>query len=258
MNINFEIRGDPAGKTIIFLHGWGGSINSWLVGYDTDTKTEKGLGFGAKLADLGYNCIFIDIPGFGKSDIPNKVWSIEDYTNNLIIFLETNFDVQNKNPILIGHSFGGCLSLLIASRVKWVSKICIFSGAAIPPKIHQKIKNKLIKIIAKTFKYFIPNKIRSLILRGLNAHDHLKADGIMKEILANVLKRDLRKILSKIENKTLLFWGENDRYTPLWQGKKIDKLMPNSELIIYKDGRHGTHRTHIEQSINKFLEWEKI
>ena len=56
--------------------------------------------------------IIIDLPGFGESPEPDSIWTLYDYAkaiNELLTGINVN------NPILIGHSFGGKISLLYAS-----------------------------------------------------------------------------------------------------------------------------------------------
>ena len=64
LNINYKIIGD--GDLVVLLHGWGQNIEMMqpLVG---GLKNKKVL--------------IIDLPGFGLSDEPKTVWSIEDYAD---------------------------------------------------------------------------------------------------------------------------------------------------------------------------------
>ena len=63
MNLYYEIEGE--GKDILFLHGWGSSVDA----------------FRRMIMPLKsrFRCILIDLPGFGKSDLPKEPLSIDDY-----------------------------------------------------------------------------------------------------------------------------------------------------------------------------------
>ena len=71
--------------------------------------------------------------------------------------------------------------------------------------------------------------------------DYLETSGIMREIYQKIIREDQSANLPKISIPTLIVWGDRDRQTPLRQGKKIAKLIPNSQLKIISGGPHGLH-----------------
>ena len=70
LNLNYIQYGK--GKDVVLLHGWGQNI----------AMMEP---LGNKLS----NCrvTILDFPGFGKSEEPEEIWSVEDYSNFLHKFL---------------------------------------------------------------------------------------------------------------------------------------------------------------------------
>jgi pimeloyl-ACP methyl ester carboxylesterase len=42
----------------------------------------------------------------------------------------------------------------------------------------------------------------------------------------------------QIKVPTLLIWGEKDTVTPLWQGQKLNALIPGSQLLTLSDIGH--------------------
>ena len=51
---------------ILLVHGWGGSAES--------------LSPLAKILSTSNKVILVDLPGFGKSDLPDINWGVEEYT----------------------------------------------------------------------------------------------------------------------------------------------------------------------------------
>jgi len=49
---------------------------------------------------------------------------------------------------------------------------------------------------------------------------------------------DLSTFFSKIKNQVLIIWGEDDKITPLDDGKLMNKLIPKSKLIIFEKAGH--------------------
>ena len=97
ININYKRYGDIKGDTLVLLHGWGQNI---------EMMEPIGGNF------LENDVIIFDLPGFGKSEEPKTVWTIKDYAECIHECLNK---LNVKNPIMIGHSFGGKITLMYAS-----------------------------------------------------------------------------------------------------------------------------------------------
>ena len=108
INLNYERYGNIKGESIVLLHGWGQNIEMMKPIGDNFQKD--------------FDIIIFDLPGFGKSDEPSSVWSCYDYVELIHDALE---ELKVKNPIIIGHSFGGKLGLIYSSRYS-VNKLDIF------------------------------------------------------------------------------------------------------------------------------------
>mgnify|MGYP002512615904 CR=1 FL=1 len=107
ININYEVSG--VGAPLIFLHGWG-----------LDLHTFDNL---AKELSEDYSVYQIDLPGFGESDISNP-YTIEEYANYINEFC---LSLAIINPIIVGHSFGGRVAMMYASRYD-VDKLIFFAA----------------------------------------------------------------------------------------------------------------------------------
>jgi pimeloyl-ACP methyl ester carboxylesterase len=83
--------------TLLFLHGW--CING------TYWKNQ------AEYFAKNYNVCAIDLPGFGKSKAERTNWTIEEYANDVIAFINT---MNLKNVVIIGHSMAGEIMLQTA------------------------------------------------------------------------------------------------------------------------------------------------
>jgi 3-oxoadipate enol-lactonase len=108
-----EIGG--AGPAIVFVHGLGGTSNSFqmLLG---------ALG--------GFRCVRPDLPGSGRSPRPFQALTME-------LFVATIWDVVQKvggGPThLVGHSLGTLVCLLLAAQQpEWVKSLTLFGPIAEP------------------------------------------------------------------------------------------------------------------------------
>lgn len=212
------------GQNLILLHGWGQSVESFWPIVD-QLRSD-------------FTIYLLDLPGFGRSKLPQKPWYVADYAKLVACFIKR----QNlKAPILLGHSLGGRIAIRVAvSNSNLVDKLVLVSSAGIKPK--QDGLKFIAYFTAKIIRLFIPTwfnlkkKARYLLYKRLES-DYLEA-GEMSQTLTNILDEDLTSTLPKIKNKTLLIWGEEDKAVPVSFGKKMYQLIPNSQLEVYESVGH--------------------
>lgn len=241
--LSFEEKSQE--KTLIMLHGWGGSTESFRSLGEKIFSQEK------------MNVIIPDLPGFGKSETPDN-WDTHEYE----IWLEDLIQTLPKSQefFFYGHSFG-CRVILryLAKHPEYKNKAILTGAAGIkfPPSFRQRVTTILKNFLGKS-KNFFPEKFKHLILKKIfRANDWAACPETLKSTFQNVLaEEDLRKEAEKIRTQILLIWGKNDTYTPLKAGYIYKKILRNSELIVLKNGRHGIHYTHekeILRHIHTFL-----
>ena len=226
--VNYEFF--LGGKSLlVFLHGWG-----------TDISLMKPF---AKNFMGNYSYLFIDFPPFGNSKEPLYAWNLTDYTNLTNEIIE-NVAIQNNfNEInLFGHSFGGRVAIKIASSNKFsnLKKLILLASAGIKPKFNFKtwFKIKLYKFYRKT------NNKKAKIM---GSADYKTLSPIMKQTFKNIIEENLAKNCKKITCKTLLIWGSKDTQTPLYMGKKLNKLISGSKLYVVKGANHFAYLNNFKQ-----------
>ena len=74
-------------KTLVFLHGWGVDSKLWF----------KVL---PELIKKNYSLYFLDLPGFGQSQIPNTTYDVDDYKKIVYGFVK-KLGLKNINLIKI-------------------------------------------------------------------------------------------------------------------------------------------------------------
>jgi len=218
---NYIQYGKDKGKNIIFLHGWGQNIEMMKPLADNFFKD--------------YKVTILDFPGFGKSQEPEYDWNLSDYCEFLEEFINK---LKIKNPILVGHSFGGRVALKYSSFHN-VKKIVLFGAPCFVKNKDKDLKTKVLKKLKKMpgmseFGEFMKNYIGST--------DYKSASPRMRQILVNVVNEDLSNCAKKIEAPTLLIWGENDEQVPINEAQELEKIMPDAALIRLP----GTHYAYLE------------
>ena len=94
INIKYIDRG--SGPTMVLIHGFGASFYSWREIINKFSEN--------------YRVIAIDLKGFGLSDKPeDSNYSVKEQSNIVKSIIKIN---DLKDIILVGHSFGGAVSLV--------------------------------------------------------------------------------------------------------------------------------------------------
>jgi len=217
-------------KTIYILHGW--AIDS-----ENEKKWHE---FRKLLSELGYETNFLAIPGLtNKLD---KVWSLNDY----VVWLENQ--LPKEKVILLGHSFGGQIVSMFASRYLYRVKMIILidSSGMIDKSLKKVIKRYVFRTAAKIGKTIFKHQVfRKFLYKLAREKDYFQADPIQRQTMANVINSEVTSQLDKIEAPTLIIWGENDTVTPLKFAKVFNSKIKNSELHIIEGARHAPQFTHI-------------
>lgn len=243
LNINYEVFGH--GRDVLILHGWGANINTVMPV--------------VKMIEKCFRVWVLDFPGFGNSEIPPESWDVYSYADFVQKFIN---QLNIQKPILIGHSFGGRISIILAAKkLIEISKIILIDSAGVLPKrgidYYFKVYTyKSMKFIAEAVGK-ISKDLENSIKGKFGSSDYKNADPVMRKIFVRVVNEDLTYLFPKVKVPALLIWGENDDATPLSDARLMEKLMPDAGLAVLKNAGHYSY---IDKSadcniiINKFLE----
>lgn len=244
LNINYEVSGE--GAPVILLHGW-------LCSLETMKPIANVL--------QNFKVYNVDLPGFGKSDMPEKSFNTNDFGNFLDGFIK---ELKIENPILIGHSNGGRTILNYAGRnLGETKKIVLIDSAGIKPKRKPSYYIKVYTFKAlKKFLGIFPdvemfNNIRERVLGKFGSSDYKNSPEILRKTMSTIINEDQTEILKNIKAPTLLLWGENDEDTPIQDGKIMEKNIQNASLIEIKGTGHFSYLDSYNQCMEIIKEFIK-
>lgn len=225
-------------NTLLFLHGWMQNKESFQ---DLFSILDK--------KNISY--ISLDLPGFGGTSLISDNMQIEDYGKFVIDFIEKQ---ELKNPILVGHSFGGRVSIYLGSFYKNISKIVLIWAAGIAPHIHP-LKLWIIKTAKILFSLPWLKTIWKKVKEKAAADDYLSA-GKMTQIYKNTIANDLQHYMKQVQFPTLMIWWEDDDQVTINEAKIMHSHIHNSELCIL-DGTHFIHQEKPKEVTELILEFIK-
>lgn len=227
MDVNYIQYGSENKKEVVLLHGWGQNI-------------EMMKPLGDNLQD--FHITIIDFPGFGKSSEPESSLTIYQYVEILEELLK---ELNINKPTLIGHSFGGRVAIIYASRND-AEKVVLF-GAPCVRHERKSLKESILKTAKK-----MPgmNKIGEYAKKYIGSTDYRNASPVMRQTLVNVVNENLEEYAKKITCPTLLIWGTNDTEAPIEEAKELERLLPDGGLVELPGLSHYAYIEALPQVIN--------
>lgn len=219
------------GAPVLLLHGWGANIALvWSLA--------EGI------AKAGFCVHALDLPGFGETELPPRTWSVQDYAEFVLAYL----DAQNLPRVhLFGHSFGGRIAIYLgAHHPTRLDKIMLCDAAGVKPPLT--LKQQLLRYANTLSRRVAPESAlgralenaRETYRQRAGSTDYLNA-GALKETFLRIINEDLLPIAPQISRPTLLLWGDQDQDTPLWQAQALEKAIPDAGLVVFKGAGHYSY-----------------
>lgn len=223
-DVHFQDTIKPMPRTVVFLHGAGGSHHTWRDQW-------AGLKGVARL-------VIPDLPGHAES-MGDPRETVEEYAAWVADFVK---EAGISRFVLAGHSMGGAIALQAAAdRMKGLEAL-ILAGTGAKLKVSPVIFNG----IAGKFREFAPELVEWMMARATGP---VLRDDITKDILSTKPSTfasdfracdgfDLRGRLDGIGVPTLVVVGDDDRLTPLRYSEYLATNIPGAVLKIIHDAGH--------------------
>lgn len=205
-SIHYKMEGK--GKSIILLHGFLESLEMWNA--FADSLSEE------------YLVLRIDLPGFGNSEIINKVHTMELMADSVKAVMDQE---QMEEAVIVGHSMGGYTALAFADKYpNHLKGLCLFhSQAAADTEEAKKNRDRTIQIVEQDRSGFISNFIPDLfapenIQKFKTEIENLKTsakrtskEGIIAALKGMKARTDKLKLLKKLHIPVLFIAGKKDK-----------------------------------------------
>lgn len=231
--IFYYFKSRKSDVTNIFLHGWGCDHESFLFCQDYLKKD---------------NALFVDFPPFGKSGRPID-WTIFTYANMLIALCE-HLGLEKFN--LIGHSFGGRVSILVSVLCKTqIQKLVLVDSAGLKPR-------RSLSYWWKVWSYKLRKKFGKDVSK-FGSCDYLALDKDMRKVFNNIVCTHLDDFLPHIKAETLIMFGKNDNVTPVYMAERLNKKIKGSKLVLFDEAGHFCFvdkRIEFVTNLKEFVEGE--
>jgi len=273
--VNFVQQG--VGSPVILTHGLAASLHDW-----DDLLPE--------LAGAGYAGYALDLLGHGESHKPKyqNEYTFEAVFDHFsawldsLVFADSPLPAESLNRpaplILIGHSLGGGLSLQYAlrypERVRALVLVNPFYDIhQLPPILQIAFRRKLInttlldRLPYRLFRFFVDMTSVNFYIGNRETHvmpEHIRYQTALDYTRAasgiyNIPRSlpDLTSDLSRIQQPTLLLWGNRDQSLDPRSFPKIRDLLPNvvasNHFPICGHVPHQCHPEQLNPHVMEFL-----
>ena len=227
-----------AGPDLLFLHGAIATSEGYIPLLTLLSKT--------------YHVIAPIHPGHGPSFSIPKDWKLNDFVRFYQDFL---IEVSCTPTILLGHSFGGTLALLLAAK-GFGNQVIVMDSPGLP------------------FQFDLTEYVKALIIEAKQVIDKrpdlaktmetTKAAGTLFQTLAHhpdVLflftnegpKFNIHRELQRITIPVTIFWGEKDHVVPLEIGTIMEQIIPHAKLTVFPGLGHNYSVTEPEFTYQKIV-----
>ncbi len=221
---------------VVLIHGFCESSTLWK--------------FFSQSLSKDFRILYPDLPGFGKSPLPNDNFSLEQIGDQIVSWLKS---LDINQCIIFGHSLGGYISLEILRKYPYfVDAIGLINSSAFEDSSEKKgIRNKLIEFVGtQGVLPFINTFIPSLFYpKTINLHSEtieliseegksIKSASVIKYAAAMRDRRDSLDLLKEYHDRILLISGEYDQNIPLDKSKEMANILDKENVHIMPNSAH--------------------
>jgi pimeloyl-ACP methyl ester carboxylesterase len=233
-----------AAPPILFIHGLGGLWQNWLLNIPAFMGSHR--------------VIAPDLPGFGRSEMPNGRISIQGFARVVDALCD---ELGVEAPIVVGNSMGGFvgaeLALAFPTRVR---RLVLVSAAGLSVE-HLKREpilaaGRMLAVgVARTGVKQLPivnrPRLRRAALQLVVRYPERISVPLATELSAGpgtdgfvggldaVLGYKFRDRLPEIEIPVLIVWGRNDILVPVADAYEFERLIgANAHAVIFEDTGH--------------------
>lgn len=256
VSLRYLHAGSPNNPPLVLLHGIGVTADIWRPNIPS-------------LAEAGFSVFAIDAPGFGDSDKPLGVYTLDFFSEILYEFINWLGDT----PVgLLGNSMGGATALAYALR--WPDRVRALVlanpfgvGVRIPVSVGHitqlalpatftalfgQVDWAMRRVVGFNFydpTAIPPELIEHMVGRTVQANKVGRVGAILG--LARDLgfpsqrRRFLKRLSALTSIPTMIVWGRDDRLLPVSHAYELSAAMPHAQVHIFP---HCGHVSPVEKA----------
>jgi pimeloyl-ACP methyl ester carboxylesterase len=254
------------GEVLVMVHGFASSLQTWDA-LATDLRRS-------------YRVICLDLPPFGVTgplfDEQGRTLTID--TPVYRRFFDAFMDALGiERATLLGNSLGGMIAWDYAARhPRRIDKLVLIDAAGFPMKLPLYIALFKRRLVRWSSPWLLPEPVIRSAVRSVYGdsskideptfrryidffHGHGTREAIGKMVPTFDFDAIERGGLLRLQQSTLILWGEEDSWIPLRHAQEFGRAIPHARLITYPGLGHvpmEENPVRVAADIREFLETE--
>lgn len=236
-----------AGEPVVFIHGSGPGAS----GHSNFKQNYP------QFAAAGYRAIVPDLPGYGASDKPETIYSLDFFVAALNGLLDA---LDIPRCVLVGNSLGGAIAIKLAlDQPQRVSKLVLMAPGGLMEKEQYYRQMEGIQKMAAAFASGELKEAAGMRrLLGLQLFDAaLLSDETINErvavvqqqplcVLASMQVPNMAARLAELQCPILGFWGMNDKFCPASGAQTLMEACRQIRFVLLSECGHWAMVEHRE------------
>ncbi|MHC8400354.1 alpha/beta fold hydrolase [Pseudomonas sp. MDT1-17] len=236
-----------SGEPVIFIHGSGPGAS----GHGNFKQNYPSF------VAAGYRTIVPDLPGYGASDKPDTLYTLDFFVAALSDLLNA-LDIQRC--VLVGNSLGGAIAIKLAlDQPQRVSRLVLMAPGGLMEKEQYYSQMEGIQKMGAAFaKGELHDAVGMRRLLALQLFDEsLISDETVNERVAVVRQQpvcvlstmqvpNMTSRLGELQCPTLGFWGMNDKFCPVSGAQTMMQHCRNIRFVLLSECGHWVMVEHRE------------
>ncbi|MFN8483934.1 MAG: alpha/beta hydrolase [Anaerolineae bacterium] len=228
--INYAVTG--AGHPIVLVHGLAGSHRWWQRTVEAFARQGR--------------VYSVDLVGFGESRSGDG-FDLEKGAHYLAAWMDY---LGIRSATVIGHSMGGYIAAELAADYPDKVNLLVLVDAATTPLGVNMVRNamSMAQEARRAPLTLLPTFFSDMRRAGVKTIWHAGMQ---------LCTADIRHKLARIQQPTLLVWGERDMLTPIDFAHSLVQTMPNARLVTFEDCGHAPQWERAEEFTGAILTFIK-
>lgn len=206
---------------VVWLHGW----------------ARRGADFAVAataLAERGVASVALDLPGSGASPTPLEAGGARHYAD---LILPTLREIAEEPVVLVGHSRGGCIAAVAASRHPELTHALVVSGAPLvraASSARSPLAYRTLRSLARR-RLVSPRRLE-VARNKYGSTDYRNAEGVMRDVLVASVNESYESELASLAMPVAFVWGENDHEVPVDVARRAAELTEGPTSLTVLNG----------------------
>ena len=186
---------------VVWLHGWARESRDFAAA-------------AMLLADRGVASVALDLPGFGSSPAPQDAGGARHYAE---LITPTLREIAEGPLVLVGHSFGGRIAVVVASQHPDLVSELVLTGVPqlvrLGATARAPMTYRAIRWLAQ--RHLLSDSRLEAARQKYGSRDYRNAVGVMRDVLVATVQETYEPELNTLSVPIAFVWGEGDRDVPV-------------------------------------------